>query len=387
MVAYPGRRPVKVLFVVGAAQCETQGLMRFPVAQSNRGEHVGRLRRSAAARGPRRDRNAVQVQREQQGLPLDTLEAEVQVEINPPLGAAVQADIALASLIDVALKPLSQRADTLGVFIHHLSAEPDRFAEAYDARHVLRAGADSALLPSAPCPRDELDPLADVERADPFRSVNLVRRRAGEIGTDFANRQRQLAERLYRIRVEQRPGLMRGLRQLPNGLNGADFVVDVHHADQRGRLLQRLAQLGRIDNAIAPDLEEGYLESSLMKMFRRVKNGGMLDRADDQVVAAFLLRRFHDAEQRQIVRLRAPGGEVQFLGIYAEQSGNLAARFIEQQLGLVRLGVPAGGIAPTLDHRAVHHVRDARIDRGSRTVIQIDKPLAAGAAHFLLRLL
>ena len=59
--------------------------------------------------------------------------------------------------------------------LHHFrAADLSRRAKGDDLRRWLRAGAHAALLPAAEDIGRQLQPAADVERADAFRCVNLV---------------------------------------------------------------------------------------------------------------------------------------------------------------------------------------------------------------------
>ena len=106
-------------------------------------------------------------------------------------------------------------------------AEPD------DAGHVLGAGAAIALLPAAGHERQQPHALAQPQRADAFRSVELVRRDRQQIDAQRLHVDRNLAGGLHRVGVKQRTVRLGDRGELRDRLNRADLVVGVHHRHER----------------------------------------------------------------------------------------------------------------------------------------------------------
>ena len=70
---------------------------------------------------------------------------------------------------------VAQRLDVCRSFLTLLVRQPESLGKADDIRHVLGSSTQLKLLPPAGLGWDERRPLADVERADPLRPIELVR--------------------------------------------------------------------------------------------------------------------------------------------------------------------------------------------------------------------
>src|SRR5207237_7390544 len=84
-----------------------------------------------------------------------------------------------------------------------LRRELRRDAETHDAGHVLRSGADPKLLAAAMNNRLDRFAVAHDQRADAFGSADLVAGDGEERAIDVAERDRDLAECLDGVRMEQ----------------------------------------------------------------------------------------------------------------------------------------------------------------------------------------
>ena len=82
-------------------------------------------------------------------------------------------------------------------------------AQADDQRRRQRAGAQPPLLPAAGKQRQQADTraAADEQRADPLGTIELVAADRGQIDFPAGQVERDFADRLRQIGVEQRPGL------------------------------------------------------------------------------------------------------------------------------------------------------------------------------------
>ena len=91
-----------------------------------------------------------------------------------------------------------------------------------------RAGTHAALVAAAIHMGDNLHArilAPDIQRADAFRAVNLVRRDRQQIDVVLDHVDRNFADRLHRVRVEQNAALVAELADLAPRLQDADFVV------------------------------------------------------------------------------------------------------------------------------------------------------------------
>src|SRR5688572_29021196 len=106
--------------------------------------------------------------------------------------------------------------------------------QAGEAGHVFRTSSPGTLLLAAGLLRMQAQAASNPKRARAFRTTELVAREREQIHTKVRYRNRNLADGLDGVGVT--PGAMCSGdgRNLSHGLQGTDFVVRVHHADQRG---------------------------------------------------------------------------------------------------------------------------------------------------------
>ena len=126
-----------------------------------------------------------------------------------------------------------------------------RGAESHDAGDVQRAAAKAALLPATGHGRAHplLDAARDEQRADALRPVQLVGAEGRQVHAQRVNVQRQLAERLDRVGMHERPVMVGEPRNLGHRLDHADLVVRQHHAHERRGRRDRRRHLCRIDQS------------------------------------------------------------------------------------------------------------------------------------------
>ena len=124
----------------------------------------------------------------------------------------------------------------------------------------------------------------------------------------------QLAEALHAIAVEQcgcsRP--LDGPAHRLQRLEGADLIVDRHHADQNGIAVDRLQKILPAHLAIFPGGEKNHLKPLPLQLLHRLFYAWVLDRRRHNPVAP-ACKRLHRAKNGQIVRFRPAGGEKHLL--------------------------------------------------------------------------
>jgi hypothetical protein len=103
----------------------------------------------------------------------------------------------------------------------------------------------AALPTAAQDHRPQLNSTPDIQRANAFRPAELVRRHCRQVDTQLVHRERDLARRLRRVRVEQRSGPARHCGQFGDGLDGAGLVVGVHNRYQKSVLGKSRGQIPR----------------------------------------------------------------------------------------------------------------------------------------------
>ena len=183
-------------------------------------------------------------------LDLDAGDAHVHVVREALLPAAVQPDVRDA-LRDAVDQPVAEGLHPGALLSHRGQCDLARFAQTDDAGDVVRARALAALLRAAVQIRGKPDSLADVERADALRPVELVAREREHIHAQFPDVDGHLADRLRGVRVEENPLLPGDPADLRDRLNHADLVVRVHDGDQHGLVGDGASDGLRVNKALA----------------------------------------------------------------------------------------------------------------------------------------
>ena len=115
-------------------------------------------------------------------------------------------------------------------------------AQANDARNIFSAGAAIAFVMAAVELRFERRAGANVERANSLGTVNFVRGNGEQIHAEAIYVERQLSRGLHRVTMKANIGFGGDAADFLDGLDGAEFVVGVHHADENGFRPERAAK-------------------------------------------------------------------------------------------------------------------------------------------------
>ena len=119
--------------------------------------------------------------------------------------------------------------------------------------HVQRARAHAALVTAAVDQRREQHAriaAPHVERADALRSVHLVGGHRGQVDLQLVHVERNLADGLHGVGVEENALLLRDRADLGDRLNHADLVVGGHDRDEDRLVGDRVAEIVEIDQAV-----------------------------------------------------------------------------------------------------------------------------------------
>lgn len=135
-----------------------------------------------------------------------------------------------------------------------------------------------------------------------------------------------LADALHRVRVEEHALLAGNLADLRDGLHRADLVVGEHHADQDGLVGDGLADVVRVDQALAVHLQVGDLVALFLEALAGVEHGLVLDHRGDEVVALVPIKLGHALEGHVVALGRAGGEHDLFRVLRADKGGDLLAR-------------------------------------------------------------
>ena len=217
---------------------------------------------------------------------------------------------------------------------------------------------------------------ANIQRADSLRPVNLVRGDRREVDPRLLEINRHLANRLHRVGVEHDSFFFRDLADLGNRMKRADLVVGPHDRDEHGLVGDRVAHRVRIDHPVLVDRQIGHCRlAGTLERAATVEHGLVLGDATDDVVALIFVK-LDDALDCQVVGLGGAAGENNFLGLGADQRGDLVARATD---GLFRFPseamVAAGGVAELLGEIREHRIEHTRIDARGRMIVHINRLL------------
>ena len=210
----------------------------------------------------------------------------------------------------------------------------------------------------------------------PLRAVHLVAGDAHQVDIHRPDVDRDLADRLGGVDVQQRPGGVDQLRRRRDRLDRADLVVDRHQRDDRRRPFERGLERLQVGAAVRSNRQDRDLEAFVLKGSRGFEHAFVLGRegkdTGDAVAEALAeARRAHDGE---IVGLRGAGGEDEFAGLGANQVCDLRARSFDRRLRLLAEAVlDRMRIAENLLQERQHGVERARIERRRRLVIEVDR--------------
>ena len=232
---------------------------------------------------------------------------------------------------------VTQRLDVRDSLSAFLLCQPQRLGKPDDVRHVLRPRAQAELLPAARQVRDDLRPLADVQRADSLRPIEFVRAEREHVHAEGLHVHIQICGGLHRVRVEKDTALAADGGQLSNRVDRANLVVGEHHRCQRGRVTDGRAHRVRRDHAPRVHGKPFDLDTIIFfELFGGLADGVMLDTRGQQpgaIVFPSRERSEHRAAQGEVVRFGAAGGEDDFVGAAVQHGGNRLARGVDRGFG------------------------------------------------------
>ncbi len=294
---------------------------------------------------------------QQDGLTLQTREADVHIAGQAVLQTTVQAglgDVLQDTVNDVIPQFLLVGHPLFQMLCGHLEG----LAHTGDAGHVLGAGAVAGLLAAAV---DEVlgpDALAAVECTHTLGAVELVGAHGQHIHAQLLHIHRDGTHSLNGIGVHPDAVLVGDLRDLLDGLDGADLVVGHHDADQCGVGTDGSLHVLRADIALRGGADIRDLETQTLQSGHAVHDGVVLKGAGDEVLLVLAGLGEGSALYGPVVGLRAAAGEEDFGRGGIDGLCHLCAALIHELLGLVAHAVVAAGVAAgttqSLDHHSQH---------------------------------
>jgi len=293
-------------------------------------QHMAWIERAGCARAAGRRADALCVEKKQQALALDALEAEAHVAGEAIHGIAVERAVRdLGQAVDQAV---AQGADPFRVLVEVRAGVFERRGHAHDGGNILCARALAALLRAALDEARQEDALTGVQHAGAFRTVKLVRGERQQVDVLRLDVNGQVSRGLHGVGVEQHARLAADGADLADRQDGADLVVGVHNGNQARILADGVFHLLRRHGADGADGEKLDGEALFFELLERVQHGVVLERGRNDVLFAFAFAEARGREDGLIVGLSAAGGEVNFARGSVQAFGDAVAR-AEQRPG------------------------------------------------------
>ena len=262
---------------------------------------------------------------------------------------------------------------------HVRGGQRRRGAEPDDPRRVQRPRPQPALVAAAVEERRQAHrrlPCPHVERADALRAMDLVRRDRQQVDAHRVDVERDPAEGLGGVGVEQDAARLREAADRGQRLQHADLVVGGHDADQDRLRLEGRFERREIDQAVAADRQHRHAAAARFEVPARIEHRAMLGRHGHDVVAAPIIAiggALGHALDRQVVRFGGAAREDDVLVRRADHRGHLASCRVDGVAGPPAGGViEAGRVADLIAQQRQHRVEHARIDRRGGVGIQVD---------------
>jgi hypothetical protein len=341
---------------------------------------VARLGAGGAARGAGRQSDLVEPG--DQGIGVDALEREVQVPGQPARLGPVERDPGHV-LPEARQQPAPQARQPRGFGLALCptdgegAAQPDAQGDRQRPRPeplLVAAAMEQRFQPDAR-PRAPAPP--DVEEAHPLRSVDLVGGAREQVDADVLDVERDLAERLGGVGVEQHVALRTDLADGGQGLERADLAVRGHHRDQDRALADGVGDAVRVDEAPTVYRQHGRGEALPLEGGAGIEHGGMLGCHRDDVGAATCAGapRSQRTLQGEVVALGGPAREDDLAGILgADRRRHALAGRLDRPLSAPTVAMRSTGRVPeVLGEERQHRLEHARVHRGGRVVVEVDQ--------------
>src|SRR5687767_5886233 len=229
----------------------------------------GRARRTRRHRDVSRDRL-------QQRLAVDIVDAHIEIVGKARVDWTVQVNAVESrkrSPQTIAQCAQAQDGGLITAAQGRCGAEPDNGGDVEGARAVptfMAASVNQSLEV------DRWTSLRNIQRADPFRSVELVRAQRHEVDAEVSHVQWHESGRLRRITMEERPLRVRDLRDGRKRVEHTDFVVRRHRADEERVAVNCITQLVEFDSPLPIDLQVHNAKSVAFQCATRIENSTVL---------------------------------------------------------------------------------------------------------------
>ena len=241
------------------------------------------------------------------------------------------------------------------------------------ACHVLRAGTPVALLLAPVLLGQDVGSVAEEQRADALRALELVGGDRHEVSPERANVKLHIRSGLHGIDVEQHATVAADLfGDLGDRLDRAHLVVGEHDRDQDRAVGDRRVQLVRVNPPVAIHRQLDDLEPELLEIAQRMPDGVVLDRRGHDPMTTALARPCR-ALEGEVVRLGPAGCEDDLAGLGIQARGDSLVRIVERGARGTAERVGGARVAERFRQERPHRLEDLGSDRRRRGVIEVDR--------------
>ena len=262
---------IDIAFLVHVAEAQTEGTVGDLMLQADGEENMARIQGAAGARAARGGGDAVKIEHQQKRFALHALKAEADVSRKALLAVSVQT--AAVNLQDRVNEFRLHPAELRVFLVHRAHSLFQRDGKTHNPRDIFRAGAAVPLLRAAVDQVRQGDPFADIERADALRGVKLVAGKREHVDVFVLDVDRDVADRLHRVGVEQDAVLFADRTDLGDGLDRTDLIVRVHDGHERRLVRDRSFQLFRDDDPVFMHVQISDREALFFQSRAGVEHG------------------------------------------------------------------------------------------------------------------
>ena len=216
---------------------------------------------------------------------------------------------------------------------------------------------------------------AHIEGANAFGAIGFVGGQAHQIDGQLGHVNLDFAGGLGCIDVEDDAALAAHVANRHDVLNDADFIVDMHHADERCVGTDRVFQLVQVEQAVFLHIQVGDFKTLALEFTHGVEHGFVLGFHSDQVLALGFVE-LRCAFDGQVVRLGGTRGPNDFTRISTNQVGHVNAGFFNGFFSFPAPGMAAGsGVAEMLAQPGDHGVDHPLIAGVGGTIVQVNREM------------
>ncbi|OGD30363.1 MAG: hypothetical protein A2Y56_09140 [Candidatus Aminicenantes bacterium RBG_13_63_10] len=158
-------------------------------------------------------------------------------------------------------------------------------------------------------------------------------------------------------------------RGFGDGLDRAQFVVDMHNRDESRPGRHGVPQEIQVDDAVLVNGNEFDPITLVLSIPGRFQDGGVLDGGNDEL--PFFRKGVERALDGEIVRFRSRAGENDLRTHGSQHPGHFLPGFGDQLFDFAAEGVEGGGVAEAAAQEFRHDFRDFGVDGRRGVVVEI----------------